>query len=186
MSVTSLSSLRARKEDYRVQMEAHAVSGGTTTDPEVAQNLPADGQQPPPPPVPPPAPPPEQPFVDQLVSLIPGESLAFFVAALGIAGADASTTTKSILLGVTLVLTVGWTKINYMRKAKTKEAKAVWPKFEMFLATVATLAWSTTVPSNPWTAIEGFKTQHGVLIAVVASALLVMLKAWRDARNEVP
>jgi len=157
VSVTSLATTRAIKED--------AKAAGQPEPPRIPDAKGAADQ-----------------LIGQLVAFIPGEAIALFVAALGVAGADSRTWIRWILLGVTLGLSVLWVKIHYMRKAKTSQAKKVWPWFEIASAGVATIAWSMTIPGTPWVdQFDGFSTRWGVLVAVVMAAVLIAVSAYRDA-----
>jgi hypothetical protein len=156
MSLISLASVRALQED--------AVAAGKAPPGRVPGA--ADAQE---------------RIVSSLVAFIPAEPVTLFIALLAAVGAGSDEWVRWTLLGIVAVLAPVWVEIHYLQKAKSKKARRKIPAFEMSAGLVAFLAWSTTVPDAPWTAIGGFTTRWGLVIALVTAGALLTASELRDA-----
>ena len=122
-------------------------------------------------------------FLDELIRWIPGESLAIFVALMGLT-ADSRVFIRVGALVVAAVATPIWVRIHYLQSAKTRQAKRVWPKAQMVIATLAFVAWSTSVPKSAWTEIGDFKSSWGTGIAVLVSFAIGTFVAYWNASHD--
>lgn len=156
MSLISLASVRALQED--------AVAEGRARPGRVPNA--ADAQE---------------RIVGQLVAFIPAEPVTLFIALLAAVGAGADEWVRWTLLGVVAVLAPAWTEIHYLQKARSRKARKKVPVFEMAAGLVAFVAWSTSVPESPWTAIGGFTTRWGLVIALVTAGALLTASELREA-----
>jgi hypothetical protein len=130
----------------------------------------------------------EQKLVSQLTNLIPAEALAGFVAAMA-AAAHSGYHVRMFLFWMILVLTPMWIVGNYWLAAKGGAARH-WPLLQMFVGTVAFVAWSLTVPGTPFEehllfiSSEGLSVQNGAWITLATSIILgfiaqVGVPAWK-------
>lgn len=110
--------------------------------------------------------------LDLLVSLIPAEAIAVYIAAIGIAAASDSELARWACLGVVFVLTPAWVAVSYLEQRSGDRIQL--PLFEMVVGAVAFVAWTTAVPEGPWDDI-GLPTWVGSLVVLLASACLYVV-----------
>jgi hypothetical protein len=127
-------------------------------------------------------------LLNQLVNLIPGEAIALFVALMA-ATANYNYRTRLWMFWIVLVMTPLWVAANYLIAAKPealarKPPLKRLPWFDMCLGSVAFIAWSVTVPHTPFSehalfiSDSGLSVQDGVLVTLIASAVLGFLNAF--------
>jgi hypothetical protein len=111
---------------------------------------------------------------DQLVALIPAESLAVFLVAMSVV-ADESYMVRWVLVGIVAAGTALWVNTHYRENTKQHRDHRKLPLLEMSVGTAAFVAWATTVPATPFLQIPGYKLEMGVAVIAGAAFLLVPL-----------
>ena len=127
----------------------------------------------------------QQKLRDQLVALIPAESLAAFVALIAYF-ADYSYTMRWVLFGIVFVCTPALVWVTYIEKAATTEARRTVPIRQMVIGTVAFVAWAMAVPANPFLSIDGFTLQLGAGVAIAAGFVLPLIGRLFGGLTPVP
>jgi len=164
MSLVSLASARAARED--------AASAGPVRLPSPRRPpTPGDAQA---------------HLIRQLVGFVPVESITFFLATMAAATAEARLWLRWTLFGVVCVFTPFWVEVHYLKRARSRAARAKLPVFELVSGTVAFVAWSTTVPATPWSSVGCFTTRWGLLAALVTAFALAAAAELRDALASRP
>lgn len=108
---------------------------------------------------------------DQVIALIPAETLAPTVALFGYF-ANYDWRVRGLIVVVAAVLTPIWVWINFVDQAQTDEARKAIPWGPMLLGAISYLVWVGSIPATPYLRWHAWDLQLGAGLVLISGLLL--------------